>query len=192
MKLPAKAILIDRDGTINEDVGFITQLSQLRLYNFAAESIKLINEAGRHAIVITNQSGIARGLFNEEFLLRLHGWMESLLSNEGARIDAFYFCPHHPEYGEPPYRQDCDCRKPKSGMIRRAARDFNLDLKECYVIGDRYRDVEMAHAAGAHGLMVLTGYGRTEYLSEHDSWPQQPEHVAENLLEAVKWILRES
>ncbi|MCI0660622.1 MAG: HAD family hydrolase [Acidobacteria bacterium] len=192
MKSPARAILIDRDGTINEDVGFITQLSQLRLYNFAGESIKLINEAGRHAIVITNQSGIARGLFNEDFLLRLHGRIESLLSRDGARIDAFYFCPHHPEFGEPPYRQDCDCRKPKAGMIRQAARDFNLELKECYVIGDRYRDVEMAHTAGAHSLMVMTGYGRAEYMSEHDSWPQQPEHVAENLLEAVKWILRES
>ena len=192
MKLPAKAILIDRDGTINEDVGFITQLYQLRLYNFAAESIKLINEAGRHAIVITNQSGIARGLFNEDFLLRLHERMESLLSREGARIDAYYYCPHHPEFGAPPFRQNCDCRKPKPGMIRKAARDFKLDLKECYVIGDRYRDIEMAYAAGAHSVMIMSGYGRAEYLSKHDSWPQQPEHVAENLLEAVKWILRES
>jgi D-glycero-D-manno-heptose 1,7-bisphosphate phosphatase len=190
--MPASAIFIDRDGTINEDVGFITQLTQLRMYNYAAESIRLINEAGRRAIVITNQSGIARGLFNEDFLLQLHRRMESLLSSEGARIDAFYYCPHHPEFGEPPYRQNCNCRKPKTGMIRQAARDFELDLKECYVIGDRYREIEMAHAAGAHSLMVMSGYGRAEYLSERDSWPQQPEHVAENLLEAVKWILRES
>ncbi len=185
-----KTIFIDRDGTLNEDVGYITDPAQLRLFDYAAQAVRLINEAGGRAIVVTNQSGVARGCFTEEFLQRLHAQMESRLRSEGARIDAVYYCPHHPELGEPPYRLDCDCRKPKTGLIERAARDFGLNLRESFVIGDRYRDIEMGHAAGATGVLVMTGFGRVEYKSERQVWPRQPEYVADNLLDAVKWILK--
>ncbi|HKX32716.1 MAG TPA: HAD family hydrolase [Blastocatellia bacterium] len=184
-----RAIFIDRDGTLNEEVGYIVEASQFRLYDFAAEAVRLINEANRRAIVITNQSGVARGLFDEEFLLQLHKQMETSLTREGARIDATYYCPHHPKYGESPYRRDCDCRKPKPGLIERAAKDFHLNLKESFVIGDRARDLETGHAVGTRSVMVMTGYGREEWSTSPGSNRPQPEHVAENLLEAVRWIL---
>jgi D-glycero-D-manno-heptose 1,7-bisphosphate phosphatase len=184
-----RAIFIDRDGTLNEDVGFISDVTQFSLFEFAAEAIRLINRNGRRAIVITNQSGVARGLFDEEFLWQLHRRMETSLKQEGARLDAIYYCPHHPEFGEPPYRQDCDCRKPKPGLIERAAGDFGLNLKECFVIGDRFRDLEMGHQVGTRSVMVMTGYGREEFEMHRRLDQQQPEHIAENLLEAVRWIL---
>ncbi|MCI0336457.1 MAG: D-glycero-beta-D-manno-heptose 1,7-bisphosphate 7-phosphatase [Acidobacteria bacterium] len=184
-----RAIFIDRDGTINEEVGFLTMTSQFRLFGFAAEAIRLINDVGWRAIVVTNQSGIARGLFTEESLAELHAQMERSLEQKGALIDAIYYCPHHPDFGGPPYRQDCNCRKPKPGLLEKAARDFSLDLKECHVIGDRYRDVEMGRAVGARSVLVMTGYGREEYRAQHELSPQQPDHVAENLLVAVRWIL---
>jgi D-glycero-D-manno-heptose 1,7-bisphosphate phosphatase len=184
-----RAIFLDRDGTLNEEVGYIAEFGQFRLFGFAAEAVGLINEAGWRAIVVTNQSGVARGCFSEEFLRQVHEQMTDSLRQQGARIDAVYYCPHHPELGQPPYRRDCDCRKPKPGLIEKAAKDFNLDLARCFVIGDRYRDVEMGHAAGTRGVMVMTGFGREEYESQHGQWPRQPEFIAENVLEAVRWIL---
>jgi D-glycero-D-manno-heptose 1,7-bisphosphate phosphatase len=184
-----RAIFLDRDGTLNEEVGYITAPEQFRLFGFAAEAVRMINDAGWLAIVTSNQSGVARGYFTEVFLRQIHGWMSDLLHRQGARIDAFYYCPHHPDFGEPPYRRDCDCRKPRPGLIEQAARDFSLDLTACFVVGDRYRDVETGHAAGARGALVMTGYGRAEYEMQRELWPRQPEFVAENLLEAVKWIL---
>jgi D-glycero-D-manno-heptose 1,7-bisphosphate phosphatase len=184
-----RAIFIDRDGTLNEEVGYITEISQFRLFDFAAESIKLINDAGWYAVIVTNQAGIARGEYTEEFLRQLHAEMESSLLKQGARLDAIYYCPHHPDFGVSPYRQDCDCRKPKPGLIEKAAKDLSLDLRDCYVIGDRIRDVETGHAAGARSVMVMTGYGREEYRDQHATWLRQPAHVCENLLEAVRWIL---
>jgi len=178
-----RAIFIDRDGTLNEEVGFITDPAQLRLFDFSAEAVRLINEAGWRAIVTTNQSGIARGLFTDEFLMRLHEQMKSSLLQQGARLDAIYYCPHHPDF------TDCDCRKPKPGLIERAARDFGLDLKECFVIGDRYSDIEMGHRANAHSVLVMTGMGREEYKIQGAQWLRQPEYLAENLLESVRWIL---
>ncbi len=185
------AIFIDRDGTLNEEVGFITDPAQFRLYDFTAEAVRLINDAGRMAIVTTNQSGIARGLYTEEFLLHLHTQMHSTLRQRGARLDAVYYCPHHPEIGDPPYRLVCNCRKPKPGLIERAARDFGLDLKECIVIGDRYSDIEMGHRGEARGVMVMTGNGQNEYRTQRSQWLRQPDYVAENLLEAVRWVLSE-
>jgi D-glycero-D-manno-heptose 1,7-bisphosphate phosphatase len=113
--------------------------------------------------------------------------MEDSLRAQAARLDAIYSCVHHPGFGHPPLR--CDCRKPRPGLIERAAKDFDLDLSECFVVGDRYRDVETGHAAGASGVLVMTGFGTEEYEAERERWPRQPEFVAENLLEAVRWIL---
>lgn len=185
------AIFLDRDGTLNEEDGHITSPDQFRLYSFAAEAVRLINEAGWRAIVLTNQSGVARDYLTEDTLLRIHEKMEESLRLQGARIDAIYYCAHHPDYGSPPYRRDCDCRKPKPGLVERAAKDFNLDLSRCYVIGDRYRDIEAGHAAGARGVMVMTGLGRREYENERRHWPRQPDHIAGDLLESVKRILSE-
>jgi len=184
------AIFLDRDGTLNEEDGHVTAPEHFRLYSFAAEAVRLINRSGRKVIVLTNQSGIARDYFTEATLLEIHELMEESLRLQGARIDAIYYCAHHPDYGSPPYRLDCDCRKPKPGLVERAARDFSLDLSRCYVIGDRYRDIEAGHAVGVCGVMVMTGLGRGEYERERRLWPRQPDHLAEDLLDAVRWILR--
>jgi D-glycero-D-manno-heptose 1,7-bisphosphate phosphatase len=184
-----RAIFLDRDGTLNVEDGHITSPERFRLYSFAAEAVRLINQSGWKAIVLTNQSGIARDYFTEATLIEIHELMRESLRLQGARLDAIYYCAHHPDYGLPPYRLVCDCRKPKPGLAEMAARDFNLDLNRCYVIGDRYRDVEAGHAAGARGVMVMTGYGREEYQTDRERWPRQPDYVAEDLLDAVKWIL---
>jgi len=184
-----RAIFLDRDGTLNEEDGHITTPEKFRLYSYAAEAVRLINQSGRMAVVLTNQSGVARDYLTEATLLRIHERMEESLRLQGARIDAIYYCAHHPDYGSPPYRLDCDCRKPKPGLVERAARDFNLDLSRCYVIGDRYRDIEAGQVVGARGVMVMSGFGCEEYDAGRQHWPRQPDHIAENLLEAVKWIL---
>lgn len=189
MREKRKAIFIDRDGTINEEVGYITDPSQVRVYDFAVDAIRSINEAGFLAIAVTNQAGIARGVFTEDFLSEIHLLINDTLRSGGARLDAIYFCPHHPRDGGQPYRIECDCLKPLPGMLLRAAEDFNIDLAGSYMIGDRYRDVEAGHRAGALSVMVRTGYGEAELATESTLWSRKPEHVASNLLEATRWIL---
>jgi D,D-heptose 1,7-bisphosphate phosphatase len=184
-----KVIFIDRDGALNEEVGYITDLSQFRLYDYSAEAVRLINQSGRKAIVITNQAGVARGYFTEVFLNALHDRMKADLAEHGAWIDGVYYCPHHPTEGIAPYRVECVCRKPKTAFIEWATRDFNLDLTDCFTIGDRYSDVQLAHSVGGRGVLVLTGHGANEYETGRDRWLRPPDHVAKNLLEAVKWAL---
>ena len=182
------AVFIDRDGTLNEDIGYVSTPDELVLYPWAAEAVRLVNESGLLSVVITNQSGIARGMYSEETLVSIHLRMIEQLERQGARIDAVYYCPHHPEVGDVRYRITCDCRKPRIGMLDRAARDHNIDLARSYVIGDKASDINLAGDAGARSALVLTGYGR-ETLSHPDRWPCAPEIIAENLLDAVKRIL---
>ncbi len=185
-----RAAFIDHDGTVSEEIGYIGHVDRLRIYPWAPKAIRKLNLAGIRAILVTNQSGIARGYFHEELVETMHARLEDALAREGARLDAIYYCPHHPEAAVPSYRQDCDCRKPKPGMVLRAAEEFALDLASSFVIGDRYIDVEMAHRAGARGILVLSGYGNGEYTDQSASWPRQPDHVAADLSEAVDWILQ--
>jgi D-glycero-D-manno-heptose 1,7-bisphosphate phosphatase len=184
-----RAIFIDRDGTLNEEVGYIRDPAQFRMFDFAAEAVRLANEAGWLAIVVTNQAGVARGLFTEDLLMQIHQKMTEELTQAGARLDAIYYCPHHPEIGQPPYRQVCDCRKPQPGLLKRAAEDFDLDLSKCVAVGDRYRDICAAQAAGARGVLVLTGYGQEEF--EQEQGQIVADHIAANLLEAVRWAINE-
>ncbi|HQR32602.1 MAG TPA: D-glycero-beta-D-manno-heptose 1,7-bisphosphate 7-phosphatase [Blastocatellia bacterium] len=186
------AVFLDRDGTVNEEVGYVCDPAQFRLYEYAAEAVRLVNQAGWLAIVVTSQAGIARGMFDEKFLAQIHQQMKTELADAGATIDAIYYCPHHPTVGEPPYRLECECRKPKPGMLRQAAEELNLDLTASVVIGDRFRDLAMAQAVGARSVLVLTGYGREEFENDSANWPQQPDYVAENLLEAVRWVINQA
>jgi histidinol-phosphate phosphatase family protein len=141
---------------------------------------------------------VARGLFSEAWLTRLHAGLQAELQQAGARLDAIYYCPHLPPAElrcEPReelrrYQIDCDCRKPRPGLLLRAAQDFALDLAACYLIGDRYRDIAAAHAAGARGVLVLTGHGRSEYVEGRVNWPRQPELIAESLLAAVRAVMK--
>jgi D-glycero-D-manno-heptose 1,7-bisphosphate phosphatase len=183
-----RAFFIDRDGTLNEDIGYVSTPDELVLYPWAAEAVRLVNESGFKAIVITNQSGIARGMYSEQTLGAIHERLIAELARDGARIDAVYYCPHHPEIGAADYRKACDCRKPRTGMLDEAASEYNIELTRSFVIGDKSSDILLAENAGAQSALVLTGYGR-ETLAHPERWPCQPSFVAENLLLAVRQIL---
>jgi D-glycero-D-manno-heptose 1,7-bisphosphate phosphatase len=181
---------MDRDGTISEEVGYINHPSRYRVFPFAAEAVRLLNEAGWLAILVTNQAGVARGYFTEDLIAAVHDVLKLELEHDGARLDAIYYCAHHPSVGELPYRFDCDCRKPKPGLIIRAAADFDIDLAQSWMIGDRYSDIELARNAGVHAAFVLSGYGRGEWEYQRAAWKHEPDLMAEDLLEAVKRIVK--
>jgi D-glycero-D-manno-heptose 1,7-bisphosphate phosphatase len=186
-----RAVFIDRDGTISEEVGYINHPSRFSLFPFTVAAIKHLNENGWLAIVITNQAGVARGYFSEEMIQTVHEQMARDLEAAGARLDAIYYCAHHPSVGESPYRLDCDCRKPKPGLISRAAAEFEINLPESWMVGDRYSDIELARNAGVKSAFVMSGYGRGEWEHQRQGWTSQPDLVSENLLEAVLRIVRE-
>ena len=184
-----RAVFMDRDGTLSEEVGYVNHPSRFRLFPYAASAIKHLNDSGWLAIVITNQAGVARGYFSEDMIQTIHAAMRQELENSGARLDAVYYCAHHPTVGEPPYRLDCDCRKPKPGLISRAANEFDIDLEGSWMVGDRYGDVELARNAGVNSAFVLSGYGRGEWEHQRAGWIEKPDLVAKDLLEAVKAIV---
>ncbi len=180
-----RGVFLDRDGTVCEEMGYLNHLSRFRMFPFAGEAIRRLNEAHLPVIVVTNQSGVARGNFPEALVHQVHEKLKDELALAGARVDGIYFCPHRSE-------EACGCRKPRPGMLERAARDHALDLGRSYVVGDRGADIELAHACGARSILVLTGYGRGEYEWQRSRWKRQPDYVAENLATAVDVILRES
>jgi len=186
-----RAVFIDRDGTLSDEIGYVNHVSRFRLLPRSAAAIKKLNEAGVPAVIVTNQAGVARGYFPEERIHEVHARMEELLVVEGAKLDGIYYCPHHPTAGEPPYRAECDCRKPKPGLLLCAANDLDLDLSGSYMIGDKFSDVELAHTAGCKGILVLTGYGRGEWEYNRAEADVTPDFVAEDLLDAVEWILED-
>jgi D-glycero-D-manno-heptose 1,7-bisphosphate phosphatase len=187
-----RAVFIDRDGTLSEEVGYINHPERFRLFPYAGQAIKYLNENGWLAIVTTNQAGVARGYFAEALIETVHQGMRDELQKTGARLDAIYYCAHHPSVGEPPYRLDCDCRKPKPGLITRAASDFDIDLKNSWMVGDRYSDIQLARNAGVKSAFVLSGYGKGEWEHQRQSWTQQPDMVGNDLLEVVMNIVRET
>ena len=187
MKKPA--VFMDRDGTVNEQMGYINHLDRFVLLPGAGKAIRLLNEAGYLAIIVSNQSGVARGYFPVDLVHRVHEKMETLIKKEGATLDGIYFCPHYPTGKISPYGRTCDCRKPGTGLIQKACGDFDVDMENSFVIGDRCTDMEMAHRAGLKGILVKTGYGMGDLAYVFPDLPFQPFHVAEDLLDAVKWIL---
>jgi D-glycero-D-manno-heptose 1,7-bisphosphate phosphatase len=187
------AIFLDRDGTINEEVGYLDSLKKLKLYDNTTEAIRMINESGMKTVVITNQSGVARGYFTEEFVRTVHSFIEKILGEEGAFIDEFYYCPHHPE-GMGVYRRVCSCRKPEAGMVIRASEELNIDLKCSYIIGDMLKDLQAAGRVGAKAILVRTGYGLNTIekdLITGSADSVQPHYIAEDILDAVKWIMQD-
>ena len=184
------AVFLDRDGTINEQMGYINHLCRFKLLAGAAEAIKLLNDAEIPVVVISNQSGLARGYFPEELLVAVHEKMDRLLAEKGAHVDGIYYCPHHPEAKEERFRETCNCRKPKPGLVLQAADEMNLDPEKSFVVGDRWSDIKTAANCGAKAILVRTGYGRgdEQYIGPHQEI--QPDYKAEDLLEAVKWILK--
>ncbi len=188
--IPRPAVFLDRDGTINEQMGYINHTCRFHLLPRAAEAIKRLNDAGIPVVVISNQSGLARGYFPEELLLAVHEKMSRLLAEHEAHVDGIYYCPHHPEAKKEEFREACSCRKPKPGLILQAAEEMDLAPEQSFVVGDRWSDIKTAANCGAKSILVRTGYGRgdEQYIGPHQEI--QPDYKAEDLLEAVQWILK--
>ncbi len=183
-----KCIFLDRDGTINEYVGFLRDESQMQLIPGVAEAIKAINNSEYLCIVITNQPVIARGEVTEQELDNIHMKMEKLLGNEGAYINDLFYCPHHPDKGFegeiPELKFDCNCRKPKTGLIEMAAAKYNIDLQNSYYIGDTTTDIKLAENAGMNSVLVMTGEA-----GQDNKYDVEPTYVCDNLGDSVSKIL---
>ena len=185
------AVFIDRDGTMSEEVGYVNHLSRFKLLTNTAAAIKLLNDSNILAIVATNQAGVARGYFEESMIGLVHEKLRAELALNGAKLDAIYYCPHHPSAGKPPYRAECNCRKPKPGMILKAKEELDIDLNQSYMVGDKISDVEFGQKLGLKSVMVMTGYGIGEYEHQRHDWKVTPDFMAADLLEAVKWIIED-
>jgi histidinol-phosphate phosphatase family protein len=192
-----KAIFLDRDGVINKYKGLIYKPEQLEIYPFSIEALKILNNSDYLAIIVTNQPVVARNLCTIEELEYIHKKMETIFGNQGAKFDAIYYCPHHPDKGykdeNPEYKIDCPCRKPKPGMLLKAAEKFNIDLSESYIIGDSFFDILAGYNAGVTPIAVKTGVGlnqddRKRFLSKGYQL-KEPAMIFDNLLEAVKKII---
>jgi D-glycero-D-manno-heptose 1,7-bisphosphate phosphatase len=183
------AVFLDRDGTLSEEVGYVNHIDRFHVFPWSAAAIQKLNGAGVPVVLVTNQSGVARGYFPEILVEETHARLQAELARFEARLDAIYYCPHHPHGKVAAYRTACKCRKPAPGMLHRAARDLGLDLGASFVVSDRYQDLSMGFQIGARGVLLLSGYGKGEYLYHKDTWPRLPDYVAVNLLEAVEWIL---
>lgn len=181
------AVILDRDGTLCHEVHYLRRPDQLRLFDGAAASLRRLQEAGFALVLITNQSGVARGYFSEEELAAIHQALQERLAAAGAGLDAVYYCPHHPSEGFPPYRTRCRCRKPGTALLEQAQADLGLDLSRSYAVGDRLHDLEGALRLGCRGILVRTGYGRHEErrLRQH----RLPIEVVDDLVEAARRIL---
>jgi D-glycero-D-manno-heptose 1,7-bisphosphate phosphatase len=189
MKKPA--VFMDRDGTINEQRGYINHLSRFALLPGVTDAVKLLNKNNFFVIIVTNQSGVARGYYPVALVHEVHELMTHSFEREGAAIDGIFYCPHHPRGIVPEFTADCDCRKPKTGLVNQALKAFEIDMSNSYVVGDRYVDIELALRLNLKGILVKTGYGlgEMEYLIPEKA--VKPNYVAEDLLDAAKWILNE-
>jgi D-glycero-D-manno-heptose 1,7-bisphosphate phosphatase len=184
------AVFLDRDGTLIEEVGYLDRVERVELYPWTIDAVRSFNRAGFRVVLVSNQSGVARGFFTEAVVDDVHRYMAELLAAGGARIDAYYYCPHHPDGKVAGYALACDCRKPNPGLVERAVRELGVDPARSFVVGDRWLDVALARRVGARGVLVRTGYGATE-----ESKPPAglaADAVADNLIGAAGWILKNS
>ncbi len=177
-----RAIFIDRDGTINVEKNYLFKFEDWEWIPGAVDAIRMFNEAGFLVVVISNQAGVARGFYGADDIEKLHASVTRILESQNAKVDGYYYCPHHPEFGD---NRECDCRKPAPGMILEAQRDWDIDLAHSYMIGDKASDIEAALAAGVHPVMVATGYGPDERKLIDSRVP----YVAD-LLAAARFIVR--
>lgn len=182
--MASPAVFIDRDGTINVEKNYLVRFQDWEWIPGAIDAIKRLNSLGSKVIVISNQAGVARGYYTESDVERLHDRVNAELKRLSARIDGYYYCPHHPDYGS---RKPCECRKPAPGMILRAARDLCVDLSQSYLIGDKESDIRAGFAAGVAPIMVATGYGKLERRLIPERVPYESDVLA-----AVERIEREA
>ena len=184
------AVFLDRDGTLSEERGYIDRLELLEIFPWTSDAIRLLNRAGFVVIVVTNQSAIGRGIIDLPFLQTVHDAFDRHLARSGARVDRYYYCPHHPDARLPEYRMVCRCRKPGPGMIEQATTELELDPSRSFMVGDRLIDVACGHAAGVRSLLVRSGH--SAHSGEAPPGLSEPDAILNNLMEAVGWILRSS
>lgn len=184
-----RAVFLDRDGTVNEEVGYLRSLDLLKLIPGAAAAIGRLNRAGYKVVLVTNQSGVARGYFSESLVDAAHDLLAGMLKNEGAFFDSVYYCPHHPTAGNSKHTVLCDCRKPATGLIDRAVKDLDIDRARSFVIGDKWSDVELGHRAGVRSILVRSGFAPDDPGNKRPSHVDDPEFTAHDLAEAVDWII---
>ncbi len=182
------AVFLDRDGTIIEEVGYLDRPARVELYPYSIEAIRALNRAGLKLVMVTNQSGVARGFFSEEVVHAVHRHIADLLAAGGAWLDAYYYCPHHPDGRVAEYAKTCQCRKPERGMVDRAVQELGIDPARSFTVGDRWLDVALAQTVGARGVLVRTGYGLTE--EQRPKPDVRADAIVNNLAEAAGWILR--
>lgn len=184
-----RAVFLDRDGTVNEEVGYLTDIGKLQLIAGSGRAILRLNEAGFKVVLVTNQSGVARGYFPESLVHEAHAVLARMLEREGARIDAVYYCPHHPTAGNSHYTRDCDCRKPNTGLIDRAVSELVIDRGRSYMIGDKWSDVELGQRAGVHAILVESGFAADDPGNRRPAGLAAPDFIARSLTEAADWII---
>ena len=184
----SKAVFLDRDGVITQDPPhYAHRIDQLKLIPKSANGIRIFNANGFKVIVVSNQSGVAKGYYQEKDIETYNTAMEKELGKKDAYIDAIYYCPHHPEAEIEAYRIDCDCRKPKPGMLKRAEEELNLDLKRSFLVGDKISDIKAGYSAGCKTILVLTGHG-TDELKKNAKMNIKPNFISEDLYAASQII----
>jgi D-glycero-D-manno-heptose 1,7-bisphosphate phosphatase len=181
------AVFLDRDGTLIEDVGYLDAIARVSFYPWTIDAIRALNRAGLAVVVVTNQSGVARGYFSESFVESTHRHISARLEAGRARVDAYYYCPHHPGGTVAPHARACDCRKPAPGLIEKAAADLGLDAARSFVVGDKWIDVRLARTVGAGAILVRTGSGAAE--ETRPPAGVTADAVVDNLAAAASWIL---
>jgi D-glycero-D-manno-heptose 1,7-bisphosphate phosphatase len=188
--VPIPAVFLDRDGTLIHDPGYLGRFEDLRWFPWSIDAVRLLNRAGFLVLVVTNQGGVGLGLYDDEFVRRVHVEMARQFEAAGARVDGWYYCPHHPRAVAESLRLECDCRKPRPGLVRQAQADFDIDLARSFVVGDKEGDIGLAAAVGARGVLVRTGHGAREW--ERRGGMPGAAFVAEELMQAAAWVLRSS
>ncbi len=181
-------VFLDRDGVINEEIGYLGRAEFLKLLPGVAKAIQHLNQMNIPTIVVTNQAGVARGYFPVERVDEIHRALSNLLATEGAHVDRYYVCPHHPTEGIGSYRVICECRKPKPGMLYHAAHDLGLDLGRCFMVGDTIGDIQAGISAGCQTVLVLSGYGKI-HQAQLGASRITVDFIAADLSRAVTWIL---
>lgn len=182
------AIFLDRDGTLNEDVGHLDRFERLTLFPWSLDAVRLLRRAGYAVVVVTNQEGVARGLVTESFVGEVRRFIDRRLALLGERLDGHYHCPHAPHAALSAYRRVCDCRKPGPGLVHRASRELDLDVGRSVVVGDKWSDVALARATGARAILLRTGYGRSQ--EQAPPAGPGPDAVTDTLMDAASWVLR--
>jgi D-glycero-D-manno-heptose 1,7-bisphosphate phosphatase len=186
------AVFLDRDGTINEEMGYINHLSRFKIFETAFEAVRLLNQHNFYVFVVTNQSGPARGYTPVDFVHQVHSLMKNEFSKRGAIIDDIFVCLHRKDAIIPELRQECNCRKPKTGLVEQAILRYEIDIKQSFMVGDRLVDIEVAKRMDMRSALVKTGYGLGEIEFCLQNSLVKPDFIAEDILDAANWILKKN